>query len=101
MKWWQHIPNKELYGDLPAVTDKIASKRTTLAGHCTRHSELPASKVILWEPTHGHRRRGRPRGTYMDTLMRDAGLTSIAELRTCMMERDDWRIRTRVRLRPT
>ena len=24
-----------------------------LAGHCQRHQELPASKLVLWEPTLG------------------------------------------------
>jgi len=33
---------------------------------------------------HGYRRRGRQRGTFLDTLKKDAGLESIEELRTCM-----------------
>jgi len=40
--------------------------------------------VILWEPTHEYRRRGRQRGTFLDTLKKDAGLESIEEPRTCM-----------------
>ena len=45
--------------------------------------------------------RGRQKGTYLDTLKRDAGVEITEELRTVMEERDDWRIRTEVRLRPT
>ena len=73
----------------------------TLVGHCIRHPELPASKVILWETMHGQGGRGRPRGTYVDTLRRDAGLESASELKTCMTDRDDWEICARVRLMPT
>ena len=37
-----HIRNSELYGNIPLVTDKIASRRLKLAGHCYRHPELSA-----------------------------------------------------------
>jgi len=57
-----------------------------LVGDCSRHPELPAGKVILWKPTHGYRKRGRQRGTSLDTLKKDAGLESIEELRTCMKD---------------
>ena len=54
IKGWQHIPNTDLFGDLPKVGDKVAT-RMSLVGHCIRHPELLAEKVLLWEPTHGHR----------------------------------------------
>jgi len=62
-----------------------------LVGHCSRHPELPAGKVIglLWEITQGYRRRGRQRGTFLDTLKKDAGLESIEELKTCMDDGGD------------
>ena len=55
-----------------------------LAGHCQRHQELPASKLVLWEPTHGHRSRGRPTLTYVDVLKKDSGAQSNSELAGCM-----------------
>jgi len=58
--WSSHTPNEQLYGDLPKLSDKIAARRLQLAGHCHRHPELPAQKLILWEPTHGQRRQGTP-----------------------------------------
>ena len=64
-KWWQHIPNTDLYGDLPNVGDRVAARRISLEGHCIRHPELPAEKVLLWKPTHGHGRRGR-QDTFLD-----------------------------------
>jgi len=63
--------------------------RRAPVGHCSRHPELPAGKVILWEPTHGYRRRGRQPGTFLDTLKKDAGLERIEEQRTCMEDRGD------------
>jgi len=71
-KWWQHVPNSELYDNLPKVGDKVAARRMGLVGHCSRHPELPAGKVILWEPTHGYRRRRRQRGIFLDTLKKGA-----------------------------
>ena len=32
-------------------------------GHCARHNEETASKVLFWEPQHGHPNRDRPRTT--------------------------------------
>ena len=52
ISWRQHMPNEELYRELPKVSSKVAAKRE-LAGHCQRHSELATSRLILWEPTHG------------------------------------------------
>jgi len=46
MKWWQHVPNSELYDNLPEVGDKVAARRMGLVGHCSRHPDLPAGKVI-------------------------------------------------------
>ena len=69
--WQQHMNNQELYGSLPRVTETIRARRLRLAGHCARHSEdkeETVSKVLLWEPQHGHPNRGRPRTTYIDTI---------------------------------
>ena len=96
-----HVSNNILYAGIPKVSDKIAARRMRLAGHCQRHQELPASKLVLWEPTHGHRSRGRPTLTYVDVLKRDAGAQSTSELAGCMENRDDWKRRWKARLRTT
>ena len=95
----QKITNKELYGGWPALSDKIASRRLQLAGHCHRHPELCAQKLILWEPTHGHRGRGRPKTTFVDVLMNDTGAESAEELAGMMSDRDVWRSHVVSRLR--
>ena len=89
--WSSHTTNEELYGDLPMLPDKVASRRLQLAGHCYRHPELSTQKLVLWEPSHGKKSRGRPRATYVNTLMRDTGAANTAELASLMEDRDIWR----------
>ena len=79
---------------MPRVSQKIAARRMRLAGHCQRHQELPAGKLVLWEPKHGHRSRGRPTPTYVDLLRKDLGLpkeSEASEIASCMENRDEWR----------
>ena len=85
------VSNAELYGDLPRVSFKVRQKCLRLAGHATRHPELPLSKVILWKPVHGHRGRGRPRATFVDNLLIETGVETNGELETLMLDRMVWR----------
>ena len=96
-----HVTNQTLYEGIPRVSDKVAARRMRLAGHCQRHQELPASKLVLWEPTHGHRSRGGQTLTYVDVLKKGAEAQSTDELAGCMENRDDWKLRWRARLRTT
>ena len=91
VSWKDKVSNTVLYGKLPKLSDKIRSRRLKLAGHCIRHPELLASDVVLWEPVHGKAPRGRPRQSYLSTLLRDVGTNSKEELRTLMRDRDVWR----------
>ena len=61
-----------------------------LAGHCIRHPELLANDLIKWEPEarRGETRRGRPRQSYLSTLLRDFGINTKEELRTLFRDRD-------------
>ena len=57
----------ELYGTLPLITFKIQSRRMKLAGHCIRHEEEIANKLVLWEPLDGTRSRGvQPKSRGLD-----------------------------------
>ena len=100
VNWRDHICNNDLYGDLPKVSDKVAWRRLGLAGHCQRHEELPAYHLVLWEPTHGKRRSGRPSTIFVDTLKRDVGAANTAELAACVTKRGHWASRRAARLRP-
>ena len=98
--WSSHTTNAQLYGNLPRVSDKIASRRLQLAGHCHRHPELSTQRLLLREPQHGHRGRGRPRTSFIDTLKRDTGAADVGELTSLMSDRDVWSHHVRSRLRP-
>ncbi len=87
--WRGHVTNEELYGDLPRLSHKLRRKRLQFAGHSFRAKEEAVSKVILWQPSHGQKSRGRPLTTYVDLLMRDTGLR-VEELATTMVDRGLW-----------
>ena len=55
----QHITNKELYGELPKLSDKIRQRRLRFAGHYSRSQQEPVSKLLHWTPKHGRRKPGR------------------------------------------
>ena len=42
------LTNKEFYGNLPPVSSKASFRGLKLAGHCVRHPEEEASKLVLW-----------------------------------------------------
>ena len=53
-------------------------------------------KLVLWQPQHGQTKRGRPKTTYIHTLLEDAGFTTIGELKTAVLDQSDWRGRIHV-----
>ena len=64
------------------MSDKVASRRMQFAGHCHPHPELPAGRLVLWEPSSacGHQSKGHPTTTFVKVLAQDAGVDSSAEL---------------------
>ena len=103
ISWKQKLTNKQLYQTLPPVSTKVACRRMKLAGHCIRHPEEISSQLVLWQPAAGQRSVGRQAVSFIDTLLRDANIDNIDELRTVMLDRDDWRKRAeslRVEARP-
>ena len=85
VSWKQKLTNEQLYQELPKVTCKIAERRMK------RHPELSASSLVLWEPTEGTANPGRPAVTYVDNLCRDLDVEDVAEIRTAMNNRAQWR----------
>ena len=57
ISWQSFVPNEELCVTLSRISVKVAGWRLGFAGHCTCfiHKELLTVKLVLWEPTHGHR----------------------------------------------
>ena len=62
-----------------------------IAGHCVRHPEEMAHKLVLWEPTEGKRNRGRRSTTYIDNLLHDSDANNTTEMRRIMEDRNEWR----------
>ena len=91
VSWREHMTNKELYGKFPQVTEKIRQRRLKLAGHCQRHPELLAEKLILWEPTQGYSKKGRKKYSFLEGLRDDIGIRDVKEIRTLMENRELWR----------
>ena len=56
--------------------------RLKLAVHCIRHPELLANDLVAWEPDarRGETKRGRPRQSYLSTLLWDVGINTKDEL---------------------
>ena len=97
ISWSKKLTNEQLYEDIPPVSNKVAERRMRLSGHCIRHpDEEIASSLVLWQPSRGRASRGRPAVNYVDVLKRDTDLEEIAEIRTAMQDRVQWRKRTRL-----
>ena len=91
VSWKSHLTNDQVYKDLPRVSVKVQQRRMRLAGHCIRHSDEEANKLVLWQPTDGKPSRGRRRITYLDNLLEDTGMDNAPELRSIMENRECWR----------
>ena len=71
--WWQHPTKHQLYGHLPLITKIIQVRRSRHAGNCWRSRDELISDVLLWTPTYGQAKAGRPARTYIQQLCEDTG----------------------------
>ena len=92
--WWQHPTRHQLYGHLPPITKTIQVRRTRHAGHCWRSRDKLIRDVLLWTPTHGRAKAGRPARTYIQQLCEDTGCCP-EELPRAINDREEWRERVR------
>ena len=58
--WRQHPKNQQLYGYRPPITETIKIRWTRYAEHCWRSRDELISDVLLWTPSHGWAKAGRP-----------------------------------------
>ena len=73
-KSWRQQPTKhQLYGHLSPITKTIQVRRTRHAGHCWRSRNDLISDVLLWTPSYGRAKAGRPARTYIQQLCVDTG----------------------------
>ena len=92
--WRQHPTRLQLYGHLPPITKTIQVRRTRHAGHCWRSKDELISDVLLWTPTYGCARVGRPARTYLQQLCEDTGCNP-EDLPEAMNDREKWWERVR------
>ena len=85
--WTHKIKNEILYGTLERLSNKFRRRRLSLPA--IAYEEV-FSDLVMWQPTHGTRRRVRPTDSYIKTLERDTGLRE-NDLRAAMMNRDVWK----------
>ena len=79
--WQQHPTRHQLHGHLPLITKTIQVRRTI-------------RDVLLWIPTHGRAKAGRPARTYIQQLCEDTGCCP-EDLPRAMNDREEWRERVR------
>ena len=92
--WRQHPTRLQLYGHLPPITKTIQVRQTRHAGHCWRSKDELISDVLLWTPTYGCAKVGRPARTYIQQLCEDTGCNP-EDLPEAMNDREKWRERVR------
>ena len=92
--WRQHSTRHQLYGHLPPITKTIQVRRTRHAGHCWRSRDELISDVLLWTPTHGRAKAGRPARTYIQQLCEDTGCCP-EDLPEAMSDREKCKERVR------
>ena len=79
--WRQHPTRHQLYGHLLPITKTIQVRRTRHTGHCWRSRDELISDVLLWTPTHGREKAGRPARTYIQQLCEDTDVVQKTYLR--------------------
>ena len=84
----------QLYGHLPPIMKTIQVRRTRHAGYCWRRRDELISDVLLWTPTYGRAKAGRPVRTYIQQLCEDTGCTP-EDPPEAMNDREKWRERVR------
>ena len=87
--WRQHPTRHQLYGHLPSITKTVQVRRARHAGHCWRSKDELVSDVLLWTPTYGQAKAGRPARTYIQQLREDIGCNP-EDLPEAMNDREKW-----------
>ena len=79
---------------LSPTTKTIQVRRTRHSGHCWRSRNELINDVLLWTPTYGRAKVGRPARTYIQQLCEDMGC-SPEDLPEAMIDWEKWQERVR------
>ena len=86
--WRQHPTRHQLYCHLHPITKTIKVRGTRHAGHCR------SCVVLLWTPSYGRAKAGRPARTYIQQLCEDTGW-SPEDMPEAKNDKEKWRERVR------
>ena len=86
-KWRQHPTKQQLYDHLPPITKTIKVRWTRHAGHCWRNKDKLIKDVLMWTPSHGREKAGRPAKNYIQQLCEDTGCKPEDLQRAWMIEK--------------
>ena len=92
--WVQHPTKQQLSSHQPTISKTIKVRRIRHAGHCWRSRDELISGVLVWTPSHGRAKAGRPARTYIQQLCADTEC-SPEDLPETMDDRDGWRERVK------
>ena len=90
----QHSTKHQLYDHLPPITKTIQVRRTRHAVYGWRSRDELISDVLLWTPSHGWAKAGRPARTYIQQLWEDTRCSS-EDLPEAMNDREELREKVR------
>lgn len=92
IKWHQHITNAAVReaANVPNVTEIVRLSRWRWLGHALRREGELVQDVPGWRPV-GRRGRGRPRETWLRTMIGEVGYDNWHGLGELAQERDVWR----------
>ena len=89
-KSWQQPTKQQPYSHLPLIAKTIEVRRTRQAGHCWRRRDELICDILLWTPSHGQTKAGRPVRNYTQQLCTDTGC-SLEDLPQAMDDREELR----------
>ena len=69
----QQFTKQQLYSDLIPITKTIQVRLTRHTGYCWRSRDVLISDKLMWTPSHGRTKAGRPARTNIQQLTADTG----------------------------
>ena len=85
---------QQLYSHLPGIMKTIQIRQTRHSEHCWRSRDELISDVLMWTPSHGRAKAGRPARNYIQQLCEDTGC-SPEDLPEAIYDWKRWRERVR------
>ena len=92
--WRQHPTRHQLYGHLTLSRKRFKLDEPDMQDTAEEAGDELIRDVLLWTPTHGRAKAGRPARTYIQQLCEDTGCCP-EDLPRAMNDREEWRKRVR------